>query len=423
MKILQIAHCFPPESMTGAEIYAYNLARELSKDNQISVFYRINNPREKEYRVIKDEYNGLTVYKINNTLKGYNSLRKIYKNKGMEEAFVRILDEVRPDVAHIHHLLFLSLGIIDEIKKRNIPVIFTLHDYWLVCPRGQLLKANLKLCNDPSHANCLCCLAIGLNPKNLFKRLFKLPAKGSFSKRFDAGLKDVYKKVDLFIAPSNFLLNRFIEFGIPSEKIIYSDNGMNLDLFKDIEKTKSDKIRFGFIGTLIPSKGAHILIKAFNRIKSDKAILKIYGKSPVNNGVFDYYHAIKRTARHNKNIRFMGTFDNRDIAKIFKEIDVLVFPSLWQENSPLVLHEALLTRTPVIASDSGGISELIENNRDGYLFKPGDAEKLFYHIMRIIRNPEEIYNLKGGFKNVKGIKSNALELEDIYHKIKCQSHY
>jgi glycosyltransferase involved in cell wall biosynthesis len=328
-----------------------------------------------------------------------------------------VLNEVKPDVAHVHHLLFLSVGILDELKKRKIPVVFTLHDYWLTCPRGQLLKNNLELCKDPINANCLSCLASGLNPRTILKKMFKFLSAVRPAGKFRINIKDVCGKVDLFIAPSRYLRDRFIKFGIPEEKIIYSDNGMNLSLFEDIEKTKSDKLRFGFIGTLIPSKGIHVLIKAFNGIKGGRAILKIYGKSPANNGIFDYYHKIERMAGGNKSIKFMGIFDNKDAAKIFKEIDVLVFPSLWEENSPLVLHEAIMSRTTVIASDVGGVAELINHKGNGFLFKAGNVKNLFMRINDAMGQKGLFDNIKDRETAIKDIKENSEEMENIYKNL------
>jgi glycosyltransferase involved in cell wall biosynthesis len=400
--------------MTGAEIYAYNLSKELSKNHHVSVFYRINDPCGKEYEVIKASYEGLDAHKINNTLKESNSLDKIYRNKKVEEKFLEVLDAVRPDLAHAHHLLFLSTGILDELKKRKIPVVFTLHDYWLVCPRGQLLKSNLELCEDPLSANCFRCLASGFNIKTIFKKILKYLSAAGFAKKFRVDIKNICDKVDLFIAPSKYLRSKFIKFGVSEDKIIYSDNGMNSSFFKDIEKIKSDKIRIGFIGTLIPSKGVHVLIKAFNKIKSDAAVLKIYGKAPVNNGIFDYARKVKRIAGRNKNIKFMGVFDNKDAGNVFKEIDILVFPSLWEENSPLVLHEAILTKTPVIASDIGGAPEFMRDKR--FLFKAGDTEDLSGKIDFFIKNPVAAKNTNDSIF-VKNIRDNAEEMEKIYEDL------
>ena len=415
MKILQVIHCFPPESMTGSEIYAYNLSKSLSKTHKVTVFYRINNTKKEEYKIIRDSYNGLDVYKINNTLRRYNSLEKIYKNRAIEEKFSQVLDEIRPDIVHIHHLLFLSTGIIDEIKKHNIPIVFTLHDYWLVCPRGQLLKSNLRLCKEPGRFSCIYCMARALNLKNLLSRLVNFSIRKNIL--FKSRIREIYGKVDLFISPSLFLRNKFIKLGMPSRKIIYCNNGIGLGLFEDIQKTRADKIRFGFIGTLISSKGIHVLIKAFKGIKQNNMVLKIYGTSPKNNGIFNYFNRVKNMARSNRHIRFMGTFNNKDIAGIFSNIDVLVVPSIWPENSPMVIQEAFESQTPVIASNIGGIPELVRDDVNGLLFKSGDVSDLRQKLKYVTDNPELLQKWRKNIPKVKDIEDNARELEKIYYSL------
>ena len=91
-------------------------------------------------------------------------------------------------------------------------------------------------------------------------------------------IKVLLNSVDFFIAPSEYLRNKFIEFGIPSEKIKLTQNGLDVNLFIGFEKTKANEIRFAFIGTILPAKGLHILIKSFNEIYKKNAELKIYGK-------------------------------------------------------------------------------------------------------------------------------------------------
>jgi len=424
MNILQIIHCFPPESMSGSELYAYNLAKELARTHKVSVFYREKNPSKSEYELSKTSYEGLDVYKINNTLKGYRSVEKIYKNKDVEEVFSKVLDEIRPDVVHIQHLLFLSTGIVELIKKRGIPIVFTLHDYWLVCPRGQLLRHDLKPCPNPLEANCLYCLGRALSLKNLVRRLFGFRLKRHLFDARHSPLEEIIPHLDLFIAPSEFLRRKFIGFGVHPEKIVYSENGMNLNLFNDIKKTESEKIRFGFIGTLIPSKGVHVLLEAFKNMNNVKAALKIYGNSPVNNGIFDYCRRIKRMANGNKNISFMGTFDNKNIAGIFKEIDVLVFPSLWEENAPLILREATLTETPVIASRIGGVEEFVNKSQNGVLFEAGNRDDLNEKMKEVVETPG-IRQKEGSTAPVrmKSINENCAEMAKIYEDLCCAENY
>ena len=158
MKIMQVVHSFPPHTMAGTEVYAYNLSKELSKEHEVFVFFRINAPKEKEYSLSHNRLDGMDTYAINRTFRRCDSFEATYNDALIDEKFRELLDKIKPDIVHIQHLLFLSCGIIDEIKKRNIPIVYTLHDYWLRCYRGQLIKDDLSICSGDSPSECLRCL-------------------------------------------------------------------------------------------------------------------------------------------------------------------------------------------------------------------------------------------------------------------------
>ena len=182
--------------------------------------------------------------------------------------------------------------------------------------------------------------------------------------------------VDLFISPSNFLRLKFEEFGIPKDKIIYLHNGFDLKLFNNLSKKKSQKIRFGYIGTFIPSKGIHILLDAFNNIKTKNVELRIHGApQSYHQGFIDYPSYLRSLGKRN-NILWFGEYNNDDIAMILSEIDVLVVPSIWYENAPLTIHEAFMASVPVITSNIGGMKELVRDGENGLLFKAGDSGDL-----------------------------------------------
>jgi len=232
-----------------------------------------------------------------------------------------------------------------------------------------------------------------------------------------ACIKNVCSVVDLFIAPSEFLRKKFIEFGISQDKIIFSQYGFKLDSFKNSKKTISSKLVFAFIGNIIPAKGIHILIKAFNRVKDNNVELKIYGKiSSYKGSLAGYLHNMRRLAK-NKNIRFMGGFENKDAAKIFSGIDVLIVPSIWQENSPLVIQEAFLAKVLVIASNIGGIPELIKDGSNGLLFHTADADDLYKKMEYMIHNPHTINKFKKSTSEVKNVEDDARETADMYGKL------
>jgi glycosyltransferase involved in cell wall biosynthesis len=250
MKILQIVHGFPPSNIAGTEIYTYNLSQELSKRHKIFIFYRINNLEMDEYTINQINFDNFTVFGVNNTFRLYASFPMTYRNNIIGKKISLVLEKVKPDIVHIQHLLYLGGEIIKEIKKRNIPIIFTLHDYWLLCPQGQLLDSNFKPCDNKNYSKCVGCISYQLSiRKNIFKYYYFLDrfipksiiqlikniylnyAPITFLssdklidmlKKRDEYMKEICSMVDLFIAPSNFLKRKFEQFGIPDDKIIFS---------------------------------------------------------------------------------------------------------------------------------------------------------------------------------------------------------
>jgi len=224
-------------------------------------------------------------------------------------------------------------------------------------------------------------------------------------------------KIDLFIAPSRFIKNEFVDYGFPESKILYYPYGFDCKNFVFIPKNASETLRFGYMGTLLPMKGVGFLISAFKEIKNSKIKLSIYGKLFPFSG-FEYYpDLLRKMVKNDSRIELMGGYDNKDVGRIFASIDVLIVPSLWLENAPLVIQEAFLSKTPVIASRIGGIPELINDGVNGLLFNPGDADNLREKIKYIIDNPDVIEKFKEKMPEVKNIEDNGREMEELYNRL------
>ncbi len=446
MKILFVVHGFPPENIAGTEVYTCNLTKALGRDHEVAVFHRTADLLKAEYELSRCESEGLRLFSINNTFRDYTSFESTYKDKAVAEKFGAVLNEFKPDVVHIQHLLYLSALIVEEAKRRAIPVVFTLNDYWLICPQGQLFRDNQHLCDGKADAvACSDCvlyqLGIQKNVSGIYtllkkiapewffqvvKNLYLLYAKRSYlnddkTKRFVQDranfMKDLCRKVDLFIAPSNFLRERFIKFGIPAEKITLLPYGFDLKRVQKLPKTPSPVLRFGFIGNLMPAKGAHVLIKSFSALQTDKAELKIYGKAFAYKSALGNYVGMLKSMAPNQNIRFMGEFDNDRIGEILAEIDVLVVPSIWYENAPLVIQEALLTGTPVIASRIGGIPELIRDGETGFLFESGDERDLKKKLEDAAAYRGVPKKFGEIISEIQSIKENAEAIEKVYRRM------
>ncbi len=451
MKILQVVHYFLPRHRAGTEIYTYNLAKELAKRHQVFIFCSEDGPAAERYQMKEDDISGLPVCRI--SYDRPQGFIETFKNDAIEERFEQYLDRIQPDIIHFQHLFRLSASLISVAKRRGIPSVLTLADYWFICPQIQMLKPNLELCSGPAGGiNCLTCGSAvpfiyyvsdffaflpepsremiqkllhwakkGI-PNILLKGFFTLKsllkssypeATGSLTYYRLQYLLKLLNMANLVIAPSRFLREKFLAAGIDEEKIIYSDYGFNQLPFKNFTPQKSGNLRFGFIGTITENKGVHLLIEAFNKLNDELAELRIYGSPEVNP---KYFSRIEKLVK-NPRIKLLGGFANEDIAKILSEVDIIIVPSIWWENSPLTIHEAFMAGVPVIASNIGGMAELVQDGVNGYLFKVGDPEDLRDKIKSIIDKPEQIAELKKGIPPVKSIEENAAELESIYKSI------
>lgn len=446
MKIVQIVQDFPPYNMAGVEIYSYNLSKYLSENHEVFVFHRYSDLSQKEYKIKYNKIEDIHVYGINNTFKNCYSFKNLYQNKVIDEKFHQLIKSISPDVVHIQHLIFLSLGLIRKVYNENIPLLYTLHDYWLICPQWHFLDQNWKICKRNNYYKCAECLKNKLQIKKTPKKIFNIfrsyiPSKiMPFLQKFYCSLavffqttsekteelkireeivKKNLEKINLFLAPSRFIERKYIDFGIPREKIKYCDYGIDINLKQDYfnyENSRSKNFKFGFVGTILPAKGLHVLIKAFRKLNKKNVVLKIFGRLYPYKGFENYPNYIKKLGNEYR-IKFLGGFSNEKVGKIFSEIDVLIVPSIWYENSPFVIKEAFLFDTPVIASDIGGIPELVENNKNGLLFKPREIDELKSKMEEVIEKPHLYKRLKKNITTPKSIQQNARELEEIYKSI------
>ncbi len=396
MRILQVIHGYPPYYMAGSEVYTYNLTQELARlGHEVWVFTRIEDPFMEPYEVFDERIGDVKVRRINKPYRDY-SLRDKYIDESIDRAFEEYLDIVEPDVVHFQHLSHLSTNIVRIARNRGLPIIYTLHDYWLICPRGQLITRDHTLCTGPSPLKCTRCLS------------YMYPSYRDVVE-YRRHMEKIMSMIDVYLSPSKFLLEIMARNGIPREKMVYSPYGFDKSRIKYSEKTwgPDSRVRFGFVGRIIPVKGVHILLDAFNMVKEQyDTELLIYG-DPGRSLPY-----LKRRA--GDKVWFMGGFDNRLIDSVLESIDVLVVPSIWYENSPLVIQEAFLKGRPVIASDLGGSAELVRDGVNGLLFHVGDPSDLASKMKRVLENPSVLNGLRPDPGLVRDIRDDASSLVEIY---------
>lgn len=456
MRILFVTHDYLPNHPAGTEIHTAELSarlRELGVETHL--FTTEKDVSRPNLRVDERDEGGMQVHELVQNL-FYASFEQTWDEPAVVGPFARVLDRVQPDVVHFMHLLYLSVGCVEEVARRGIPIVFTLHDFWLSCPRfGQLIHADGSICHTVDFERCGTCLAqMKWGQTSTERRLSKLltglrsvsgidlkrPARKLASKsprrkrkksvpagvdplraealaeaatRRDASLRErLVPAVDRFLSPSRFLRERFLAWGIPEESIEHVPNGIELGAYEGFQRTASPdgRLRIAFLGTLAPHKAPHVLLEAWGALDEElraRGRLRVYG--PKHH--FPAYVGELRKLAAEVGAELPGPLKREEVPAAFREIDLLVVPSTWYENMPLTLLEARATRTPVLATDLGGMRELVEDGVHGWRFPTGDSAALADHLERLLLHPEELNGLSFGEPPVRMEESARAMLE------------
>ena len=392
MKILKVIHGFPPDYMAGSEVYSYHLVKELiNQDIDTFVFTRVENEFDDNYKIYNEKFEDIQIQRVNKPKRDYLYEDKFYDDK-IDEIFKEYLANIKPDIVHFGHLSHLSTSLIKIVKEFNIPIVYTIHDFWLYCVKGQMINQDGVICENPSVENCTQCSNYVVDSKQV--------------KESQDHMKEMIDLIDIFISPSHTLKDFFINQGIDKNKIQYLKYGFNTKkiIYNKKTFTKNSKINFGFMGRVIPTKGIKILVDTFKKLPNEQ--LSIYGNI-----------GIQKRFLETKNIIFKGAYDNNNINEVLNDIDVLIVPSIWYENAPLVIQEAFLAGIPVITSDIGGMAELVKDKINGFTFKVGSCEELEILIKNISNNPIILNNLVNSRDMVVDIEDDVKEIIKIYEKL------
>ena len=449
LRLLYVVHGFPPDTWAGTEIYTLNLAKEMQKlGHHVTVMARVPGPggegstfqegEPEDFSVEEAEFEGLRVLRMTHRLH-HQSLEQSFAHPRSEAAFRKVLLSESPDLVHFQHLIHTSAGLVQVAKNFACATVVHCHDYWALCSRVQLIRPDGEICESNMGAGCFLCikdkkldriesmsktgklgekmikamvggagLLGGARAKVLAKEYGELRNRENF-------VPAAYAAADLQISPSRFLRERHLASGkFDPHSFLYLDNGMRTDHVKALQKQPSDVVRFGFVGSLVWYKGDEVLVRAMAELGPDvPAELNVYGTF---NPDGDEHHKklVQIAEETGAKVNFKGRFDNSKLSEVYAEIDVLVVPSVWFENSPITIHEAYLTHTPVVASGIGGMAEYVRDGVDGLHFQVGDAKDLARVLKRFVDEPDLLEQLSQDWMEIKTIEENALETEFRY---------
>jgi glycosyltransferase involved in cell wall biosynthesis len=234
------------------------------------------------------------------------------------------------------------------------------------------------------------------------------PSPAEIGGRLDAA-RAAFAEFDHLVSPSPSLAREFAALGFPVDRLTVSDNGF-VPLDPASRPVTSGPLRVGYVGTLVWHKGVHTLIEAARRVPAGRIETLIFGDTDT----FPDYTAELRRLATGASIRFMGRFDRDDTAAVYDQFDVLVVPSIWLENSPLVIHEAFMAGVPVVGSRIGGIADLVEDGVSGLLVDPGSPEALAHALETLAADRPRLEAMARQLPAVKSIDDDAQNWEEIY---------
>lgn len=407
MKILFVNPFYLPDSIGGGQLHLYYLARALRRrGHQTALFRRDADAARADFEMRQDEHEGLAITAINYCFRDCDRFERIYRNPSIDRAFAEELDRFQPDVVHIHHLTCLSTGIVEVCREKRVPIVLSLHDFWLGCPRGQRIRDDLALCETIDRSTCATCCA------KLWPSFFPDAdqSRANFE-AYDAWLQELFAQVDLLVSPSAYHARAFAAHGVDPHRIEVVENGLPFELFqlapKRQPRANGAPLRLGFIGSVIPSKGVHILIDAVQQLPAEAVELSIHGESFPWHLDQTYDQRLREQIRGTHRITMSGRYEPAAMPTLLSQLDALVIPGLWYEAFCLTIREGFLAQVPVVASRLGAMGEAIEDGRTGLLFQPGNAADLARVLRRLLDEPDLGAQLANAPKSVVSIDSMA----------------
>lgn len=426
MRILKVIHGYPMRYNAGSEVYSQTLCQALADRHEVHVFTREENPFAAPYDLSVDVDPDDARIRLH--LVNMANFKDRYRHETVDDRFAEVLESVRPDIVHIGHLNHLSTSLVARAAAANVPIVFTLHDYWLMCPRGQFMQMFPK---DPTNLWAAC---HGQEDRKCAERCYARYFSGDpqtheedagvwadWVRRRMAHVREMTELVDVFIAPARYLQDRFVQdFGLPASKIVYLDYGFNRSRFGSRKRDPGEPFTFGYIGTHIPAKGIHQLIEAFGRLGGAPR-LRIWGRPRGQDT--DALRALARSLPGDAadRVEWLSEYRNQDIvADVFNNVDAIVVSSVWAENSPLVIHEAQQCRVPVVTAAYGGMGEYVHHEVNGLLFEHRNPQDLARQMQRLVDEPDLAIRLgKRGYPfdvagDIPPIDEHIAQMEAIY---------
>lgn len=451
MRILQVANGYPPGAMGGVETYTRQLAARLvDAGHALRVFCREEAPGRADGDWRDDAVDGVTVRRVTNNFVRVSGFADYYVNRDIELIFERSLREWRPEIVHFQHAIGLSASLPLVAAAEGVPTVWTLWDYWPICPVNTLLLPDGRLCPGSHHpVNCFECVygaprpfpgrhipevpgddgapegprhPFGLTegtvhtlrralPRPVRLRLLdaynalqaarrRVARAHPTADRADEALalpppavayragymREMLEACDRLVAPLPFVADTYRAFGVSEHRIRQIEPGMPVGDWPRTARGAPPADRPLRLGYI----GSLMRHKGVAVLVDALAAIPAADVELRLHGFFvpgdPFGSSLARRARRDRRIRLMGPYEHGQLPHILAEMDVLLMPARWHETFSFVTREAILAGLPVLAADMGGMRYAVQDGRNGRLLPPGDAEAWAAAIVDLVRD-------------------------------------
>lgn len=379
-RVLVVAHNHPDFHPGGTEIVAHDLFHAYKRAGWDALFLAATN------QVHREPHAGTSFQAVGNApdevILWAGHFDRFNLNQidlhGVVPDLIALIEEFRPDVVEIHHLLLIGAEF-PALVRRILPdarIVLMLHDYYPICTNDGLMI------RTQDHARCM-----KATPDRCHE-CFPETTVAKFLLR-EIGIKTHLAAVDTFISPSRFLKDRFVDWGLLADRIEVIPNGHPAgEPAPHRGPQHAPRTVFGYFGNLNPWKGITVLLDACHEL-ADAGVefeLRLHGAALFQNDRFtaDLDGGFAKTG---SSIRRMGQYDRAELPELMAAVDWVIVPSIWWENAPLTIGEAQFHRRPVIASGIGGMAELVDDEKNGLHVRPNDPGDLARVMRRCLEDP------------------------------------
>jgi glycosyltransferase involved in cell wall biosynthesis len=413
MRVLVVSHAHPKRVAGGAQLVAYQLHRELLKcDGVESHLLAHAVPGKVRLATFSSqERDGREILFHGGTL---DPMLFSQENTWfVSHDFRELLDRLSPDVVHFQHYAAVGVDLIREVRNWSprVPMVLTLHEFLAICHAGGRMVKNKKtfeLCYRAEPRACAECFP-AISPEDFFLR--------------ELFLKSHFELIDRFIAPSAFLKSRYVEWGLPAEKFDVVENGQSIPRELARKRESHPSTHFAFFGKVFRTKGVLLLLEAIELLPPEireRCQFSIYGSGIEEEPYHVQSEFTARLARLGKTVRTCGSYSPEETGSLLARVDWLVAPSVWWENSPMVIQEAFAARVPVICANIGGMAEKVADGVSGLHFRVNDPRDLARVIELAACSPGLRNELSEGVPRPPTLRETALWHVALYERLAAE---